>query len=76
MDGGCQIPLGCYSVIQGETFSFTGFVADLKGVRSIRLTLTSELNNVENIAIEVSQQMKAKGAMEILEEIRNRENFM
>jgi hypothetical protein len=51
-------------------------VADLKGVRSIRLTLTSELNNVENIAIEVSQQMKAKGAMEILEEIRNRENFM
>jgi len=76
MDGGCQIPLGCYSVIQGETFSFTGFVADLKGIKSIRLTLSGEMKNVENIAIEVSQQMKAKGAMEILDEIRNHENFM
>jgi hydroxymethylbilane synthase len=76
MDGGCQIPLGCYSMIQGETFSFTGFVADLKGERSIRLTVTGQLKNAQDIAIEVSQQMKAQGAMEILDEIRNHENFM
>lgn len=76
MDGGCQIPLGCYSMIQGETFSFTGFVADLKGERSIKLTLTGQLKHAKEIAIEVSQQMKAQGAVEILNEIRNHEDFM
>ncbi len=71
MDGGCQIPIGCYSAIQGETFSFTGFITDLKGERFIKLTLTGKLKDAHDIAIEVSRQMKDKGAMKILDEIRN-----
>ncbi len=74
MEGGCQIPIGCYSVISGNDFSFTGLVADLKGEISIRVNSSGELKNANAIALDVSEQMIAQGATEILEEIRNNAN--
>jgi hydroxymethylbilane synthase len=71
MEGGCQIPIGCFSEVSGESISFTGLVADLTGERIIKMTLNGKLEQVETIALEVSRQMIAKGAVEILEEIRN-----
>jgi hydroxymethylbilane synthase len=71
MEGGCQIPIGCYTTKNGDNFSFTGLVADLKGKRCIKLTLNGKFEEAETIALEVSKQMVAKGATEILEEIRN-----
>jgi hydroxymethylbilane synthase len=71
MEGGCQIPIGCYSVISDNKISFTGIVSDLKGEVSIRVNLSGELKDAKEIALNVSKQMIAKGATEILEEIRN-----
>lgn len=70
MEGGCQIPIGCYSKITDNDFIFTGLVADLKGEISIRVNSCGKLENAEAIALDVSKQMVAKGATEILEEIR------
>jgi hydroxymethylbilane synthase len=70
MDGGCQIPIGCYSTTEGDAFSFTGFVSDLKGERYIRCTLTGKQEEATTIAMEVSKRMMQQGASEILEEIR------
>jgi hydroxymethylbilane synthase len=71
MEGGCQIPIGCFSQVSGESVSFTGLVADLTGERMIKITLNGKLEQAEKIALEVSRQMIAKGAVEILDEIRN-----
>ncbi len=71
MEGGCQIPIGCYTTKEGDNLSFTGLVADLKGKRCIKLTLNGKFDEAETIALEVSKQMGLKGATEILEEIRN-----
>jgi hydroxymethylbilane synthase len=71
MEGGCQIPIGCYTVVAGDNLSFTGYVADLKGVKSIRITVTGKLTEAEAIALKVSKLMVEKGAIEILDEIRN-----
>lgn len=71
MEGGCQIPIGCYSVISDNKFSFTGLVADLKGEILIRVNSSGKLEDAKAIALDVSKQMIAKGATEILEEIRN-----
>lgn len=71
MEGGCQIPIGCYSEIKDGLFNFTGLVTNLDGQRSIRLTLSGKLEEAVNIALELSKQMVAKGAADILEEIRN-----
>ncbi len=71
MEGGCQIPIGCFSEVIGQKISFTGLVADLTGERVIKITLNGKLGEAENIALEVSKQMIAKGATEILDEIRD-----
>jgi hydroxymethylbilane synthase len=71
MEGGCQIPIGCFSEVIGQKISFTGLVADLTGERVIKKTLNGNLELAEKIALEVSEQMIAKGATEILDEIRD-----
>ncbi len=74
MEGGCQIPIGCYTTKNGDDFSFTGLVTDLEGKRYIKLSLNGKIDEAETIALEVSKQMATKGAKEILEEIRNNLN--
>jgi hydroxymethylbilane synthase len=70
MDGGCQVPIGCYSEVSGDEIVFTGFVSDLKGEKTIRLTKKGSLNDARAIALEISDQMTEQGAKEILDEIR------
>jgi hydroxymethylbilane synthase len=70
MDGGCQVPIGCYSEVSGDEIVFTGFVSDLKGEKTIRLTKKGSLNDARAIALEISDQMAEQGAKEILDEIR------
>lgn len=71
MEGGCQIPIGCYSDVDSEKITFTGLVADLKGEKVIKVTKKGNLADVNKIALMVSQEMIAQGAVEILDEIRN-----
>jgi porphobilinogen deaminase len=70
MDGGCQVPIGCYSEVSGDEIVFTGFVSDLKGEKTIRLSKKGQLNDARAIALEISDQMAEQGAKEILDEIR------
>lgn len=70
MDGGCQVPIGCYSEVSGDEIVFTGFVSDLKGEKTIRLSKKGSLKDARAIALEISDQMAEQGAKEILDEIR------
>lgn len=74
MEGGCQIPIACYTIKNGDEFTFTGLVADLKGEKQIKITLQGEYHQAKSIALDVSKQMVAQGATEILDEIRNNIN--
>jgi hydroxymethylbilane synthase len=71
MEGGCQIPIGCYTEVNEQEITFTGFVSDLKGEKTIKVTKKGNLAQAKEIALSVSAQMIAEGASEILEEIRN-----
>ncbi|MDP4203530.1 MAG: hydroxymethylbilane synthase [Bacteroidota bacterium] len=70
MDGGCQVPIGCYSEVSGDEIVFTGFVSDLKGEKTIRLSKKGSLKDARAIALEISGQMAEQGAKEILDDIR------
>lgn len=70
MEGGCQIPIGCFTETNGDDFTFTGLVADLKGDKSIRITKSGKFDQAKTIALEVSKLMIDQGATEILDEIR------
>jgi len=70
LEGGCQIPIGCYTRIQDQQFSITGFISNLNGSVVIQDTFSGELNNAQKIAADLAETFVKKGATKILYEIR------
>ena len=71
MEGGCQIPIGCYSEMNGDIVKLTGLVADLSGKKIIKKSATGTLSDADELAANIAEEMIASGAKEILDEIRN-----
>ncbi len=69
LEGGCQVPIGVNSKLDGEKLILTGMVASLDGKNLIRDKAIGSSSNPENIGLELANALKAQGAMEILEAI-------
>ncbi len=69
LEGGCQVPIGVNTSIEGDTLTLTGLVASLDGQRVIKDTITGATADAEQIGIELAQRLRQQGAKEILEEI-------
>ncbi len=74
LQGGCQVPLGCYSKVENGTLTLSGFVASIDGIRHIREIASGEIARGAEIGVELAEKMLDKGADEILNEIRNINN--
>lgn len=74
LQGGCQVPLGCYSKVENGTLTLSGFVASIDGKRHIREIASGEIARGAEIGVELAEKMLDKGADEILNEIRNINN--
>lgn len=71
LQGGCQVPLGCFSHIENGVLTLSGFVASIDGKRYIRETISGELSKGANLGITLAGKMQEKGASEILNEIKS-----
>ena len=69
LEGGCQVPIGVNSALEGDDLVLTGMVASLDGKRLIRNQSRGSRSNPEAIGIELANQLKDQGAGEILKEI-------
>ncbi len=69
LEGGCQVPIGVKSIIEGNKLTLEGMVASLDGKILIRDIHSSSLENPESIGIELANKLKSQGAGEILQEI-------
>lgn len=74
LQGGCQVPLGCYSSVESGILTLSGFVASIDGKQHIRETASGEILKGAEIGVELAEKMLAKGAEQILNEIRNINN--
>lgn len=70
LEGGCQIPVGSYSVIKGDKFSITGFIASIDGSVFLQDTMEGFSKDATDIAIDLAAKLYNNGGKEILEEIR------
>ncbi len=70
LEGGCQVPVGCYSEINGEQITLTAMVASLDGKKLIRKSVNSTLDEASEKAIELAQSILDDGGKEILDSIR------
>ncbi|AMW29378.1 hydroxymethylbilane synthase [Arthrospira platensis] len=69
LEGGCQVPIGVNTMVEGDRLTLTGMVASLDGKRLIKDTVTGQASDAEQLGIELANQLKQQGAEEILAEI-------
>jgi hydroxymethylbilane synthase len=70
LQGGCQVPVGCYSSRNGSEMELHGFVASVDGKRSIKQSIKGEAEDARMLGIALANSMISEGADEILDEIR------
>src|SRR5665648_81325 len=70
LEGGCQVPLGCYSKIENGILNMSGFVASVDGKQYIREDISGEITNDAEIGVQLGEKMLKRGALEILNQIK------
>jgi hydroxymethylbilane synthase len=69
LEGGCQVPIGVNTSLEGENLTLVGLVASVDGTRVVKDTVTGAASDAEQIGIELAQRLRSQGAREILAEI-------
>lgn len=66
LGGSCQVPLGAYAQIAGDTLSLRGFVAEIDGSRIISGSVCGARQDAEILGSQLADQLLARGAGAIL----------
>ncbi|RUR84278.1 porphobilinogen deaminase [Chlorogloeopsis fritschii PCC 6912] len=69
LEGGCQVPIGVNTEIQGSILTLTGIVASVDGQKLVQDTVSGETTDAEKLGTELAQCLRDQGAQEILDEI-------
>jgi len=69
LEGGCQVPIGVNTQIEGEQLTLTGLVASLDGKKLVKDVVSGAAVDAEQIGIELAKKLREQGAQEILDEI-------
>jgi len=69
LEGGCQVPIGVNTELEGTTLTLTGNVASIDGTKFVKDTVTGEATNAEELGIELAGKLRQQGAQEILDKI-------
>lgn len=70
MEGGCQVPVACYTEAVGEKMRISGMIASLNGKTLIRKSIECVPDELSEKAIELAFSILEDGGKEILETIR------
>ncbi|MCC5898084.1 MAG: hydroxymethylbilane synthase [Phormidium sp. BM_Day4_Bin.17] len=69
LEGGCQVPIGVNTSIDGDQLTLTGMVARLDGQKLIKDSLQGPASEAEQLGERLANELRNQGATEILEEI-------
>jgi hydroxymethylbilane synthase len=69
LEGGCQVPIAGYAVVEGDTVRLTGMVTDLVGERAVLKELSGPATEPFEVGMELARLVLDAGGAEILEEI-------
>jgi hydroxymethylbilane synthase len=69
LEGGCQVPIGVNTILEGEQLTLTGIVASVDGQKLVKDTVKGNAAEAEQLGNELAQRMRQQGAQEILQEI-------
>ena len=72
VEGGCQVPLGCYAVVNGEKVHVRAFISDLNGEffhKEEGVFRCGSIEEAERIGKKVAERLLSAGGREILDEL-------
>ena len=69
LQGGCQVPIGGYAVLQQGQLYLRALVGDVDGSQIIRAEGKSAVENAEVLGVQIAEQLLAQGADKILQAI-------
>lgn len=69
LEGGCQVPIGVNTEINGDNLTLMGIVASVDGQNLVKDTVSGAAQDAEKLGTELAQRLRQQGAQEILDEI-------
>ena len=71
LEGGCQIPVGSFSKIDGDRFQMTGFISSIDGSQFFKDTVEGDLNQAVELSVKLATRLYNRGGKEVLKAIRD-----
>ncbi|MBD1910441.1 MULTISPECIES: hydroxymethylbilane synthase [unclassified Leptolyngbya] len=69
LEGGCQVPIGVNTVLEGDTLTLSGLVAALDGKKVVKGSVSGPAEQADQLGIDLALQLREQGAQDILNEI-------
>ncbi len=69
LQGGCQVPIACHAILEGDTLKMRGLVGEIDGSLILESAASGSRSDAEKIGIELADDLLAQGAKEILEKL-------
>ena len=69
LEGGCQVPIGVNTKIEGDNITLDGMVASLDGKQLLKDTVSGARTDAEKLGKDLAKKLREMGAGEILEKI-------
>ncbi len=69
LEGGCQVPIGVNTQLDGDTLTLTGIVASVDGKKLVKDTVTGAASEPDHLGTQLAERLRQQGAQEILDEI-------
>lgn len=66
LQGGCQVPIGAFAEVSGDTLSLRGLVGSLDGTEILRAHIEGEISAAEALGEQLAERLLAQGADKIL----------
>lgn len=66
LNGGCQVPIACYALLEGEQLWLRGLVGQPDGSQLLRAEARAASQDAEALGVQVAEALLAQGAAEIL----------
>ncbi len=69
LEGGCQVPIGVNTVIEGNNLTLTGIIASLDGQTLVQDSISGPVDTADAMGTTLAKRAKEAGAQEILDAI-------
>lgn len=75
VEGGCQIPVGCFSTLKENSYTLTAFISDPEGVTILKDEVSNTKEMANQTAKTLGTQLLQAGGKKILDDIRKMNNL-